>query len=335
MLALLGMAKTILIAALFLFGQISTAQIEFKGRPEALVCKAFLVPVLEQMIVGSRYDAALGNLNDLLKLLTASGAGPETIRATGFLFQSLLGLAPPGHIFESILRRLLAVSGEEKKLLFCVVSGDCKLKHGGAVHVSTQTQFEIRAPEVSTSDGNSRYLRGYQKPGWLRERFVTKPEGELFGSAILIQGGPSQTPVELLIRLVHETAHAADFALVAEWISANLKLVAHKREPDPLFQAFVRNEESARPVVNEGFFRVFLESRGYAVESLTLTTLMGGETQHDSRLRHAVFEDFGAFSSVTDPIVRTLRISTDNVFEVGMTFGQTMEATIDRALSLP
>jgi hypothetical protein len=312
------------------------AQTEFRGSPKAVACAQYLNNILPEVVTGSPLVAHVGSFRELPLLMQQSGTSPESILISVVLFSKLLSTAPNGHIINEVYTRLIKSQDDANSLLMCVTAQQCRPKFGQAIHVASQTNFDIVPFEIGkepTPWGRlMRTLRKDEKPGWYLGTIFTKPAHR----AIVVKGGNNIGSLDWVGGLIHEATHAADFEIVSDWIQANIKLQGRGKEPDNLFKTFVRVSKE-KPEINEGFMRVLIESRAYMAEAEGITALTPPEftSQGMKFYRVQVMKDFKDFSKVTSPVMDYFGgIHKDNVFEIATMLSQRINLTIQQATAL-
>lgn len=115
--------------------------------------------------------------------------------------------------------------------------------------------------------------------------------------------------------LLHETRHAADIILLEKWIEKAGEKTKSQKVVSPLFKKVVRQGENG-PELDEGFYRVFLESRAYYL-TYDLLSLERNKLAYAADM---TMQDIARFEAVTAPTMREWNITKKSVFKVMKTW---------------
>jgi hypothetical protein len=273
--------------------------------------------MLDGLSEGREVEAFASTFSDLGRLWRAAGLPDEEIRNNlQFIQYSLAN--PPDPIWRNLAERLRTAANSGDKLILCVVAKQCDLPlAAGSIHAFTDGSFDI-AP-FGKNPKETKRIRGLS----LQEEVRRRPD-------LLILNGRFQDVTGFL----HEGTHFADFRLVQDWLKANLELVARGEPRDAMFKRFVRQGDDGRLVVDEGFLRIFLESRAYGVQA-GIPRLAGAPEREGlayvNELRAIAMRELEGYAEITRDTMRGFGLSEENIFERGIQLGIDMEATIARA----
>jgi hypothetical protein len=330
------MIRSKYLAVLFLLPQTLWAAEASISLSQAMRCSSLLSPahqeaveavqnlvaqVLPSVVSGGSIEGNLGVLGELPNLMRASGAKSATILyATRLVSTVLSNNSGKDSPLGNTASRLDRFEVDEKSLLICVLSKGCRLTFGNAIHLAINPNFEV--VPFNTVPGAS------TKPGWAHVEGLPM---ESVPRIIIMNGGPNLEAVTWATNFLHEATHFADFELIGEWIEANLKLLKNRGMPDEIFTNYVRISSTGDKIrIDEGFLRIFLESRAYAAEVSGFSNLVQRAffltMQREQRRR--TIEDIQSFKTVTESAAEKLNISEQNIFEVGERMGRIMNATI-------
>lgn len=284
-----------------------------------------LTDVLPKLVSGKPVVVNVGLLAETQELMLASGMKLRDVYIANALLEKIAQKnRGKSSVLGNTVTRLDLFKRNERELLICVMSSSCRLTYGNALHLALNNKDFAIVP-FQTSDGMT------SKPGWM-----SGGEGiplTDFPRVIVMNGGSSTHSASWVANFLHEATHFADFQLVSEWIKANVTLIASGSMPDELFSTYVHAGANGRFEVDEGFMRVFLESRAYAAELsgfLNLVPRAEFKSMQDEQRRQAM-ADVRSFDVVTQFASQKLNLSEGNVFEVGERLGRSMIDSIRKA----
>lgn len=288
---------------------------EVKISPD-LACSAALQPdrvkeVIEKLLPsvaqGSPIRGEAGKFGELSMLLANSRmANSEIQKGTEIIFAILRDHRGEDSVLGNMAARFDEIGKNEKNILVCVLDGNCRLAAGGAMHwVATGGRFTIRALNDKDHDVLTSHL-------------------------LLFNGGHAVNGVNWAMQFLQEFTHFADFMLISDWLNANVALLQRGEMPDELFANYARIRGYDSIDVDEGFLRVFLESRSYASPIAGFRTMMSQTNLKDVEFlarKHAM-DDIYSYRGVTKLVVEKYRLRIENIFQTGERWGRTMSETI-------
>lgn len=253
--------------------------------------------------------------------LVLSGADfRQVVGGFRLLFTILDGARSEDSVLGNTSRRLKKDQDNVGNLVVCVLGKDCPLKAGQGLHIAGDlTKFNI----VSST------AREY-KEGWATSPFGGPGTPHL----IVLNGGPDPEHHYVSIALVflNVATKFADFELIYEWIEANVRLLGRGQNSlvDELFTAYVRVRADGKFDMDEGFIRVFLDSRSKVAEYSGFANLIGGANMQDlqQQMRLSAMKDIAHYQSTAQDVIDKYGLSEKNIFEVAERFGHIMTNTI-------
>jgi hypothetical protein len=285
-------------------------------------CIHLLLPqILNEMAQTTRgqINGHIGAFADLKQLMKKSGVRNREVQIGVSMIESVLenNIKKTG-ILANTAKRLRGAMTDTNKLVLCALSPGCSLIHGDALHAAITRPFKI--VPLEKVEGES------VKPGWMEAKGIIPKISPSQRVIILSYGDAS---IRWILNFFHESTHFADFDLVTEWLNANLKGIAKGGWGDETFRRFARINDNELEI-DEGFLRIFLESRAYNGEVAAFKHLIpiDGFKQLEEHQRKEAMKDIEEFKPITQSAARQMALSESNVFEVGEKLGEMMETTI-------
>lgn len=281
--------------------------------------------ILPRLTQGKPIQVRAGSLVDVNESLVLSGTEFRLVVTAFNLVSAMLDAAKSeDSVLGNTARRLKKDQDNVANLVVCVLSKSCRLKRGEALHMSG----DLSKIDIVSADGGKRY-----KIGWASSQFA----GPGTPHILILNGGPRTDYVSLTLNILNVATKFADFELIREWIEANIKLLEQGRGPDELFASYVRRRGSDRFEIDEGFMRVFLDSRAAVAESTGFGAFLDRNIVRELQVgrREMAMKDIARYEHVARPIVNKFNLNKDNIIETAERFGHVMTDTIFQAGRLP
>lgn len=297
-------------------------KIEIRHSPVVEQCSTWLLgettadETLRQLVGFSTTEdhvvATTGTIWDLGSLFLLAKASYKT---AALIQKTLIDtLNSPDPILRNLAQRTMAVMDAPDRLLICVTESSCPLRFGRALHAAPVNSFDIGSIVKAEVSG--------RKPGWLGAR-ASRVSG---GPRMILMSSPEPGSTEDLnaaTAFIHEATHYADFDLIEIWID----LCLQSKSRDPLFLKYVRVGSDGRATIDEGFLRVFLESRAYYAEIAAFAKDMDVR-QILAEQAVLAMKDIHAFSNVTANVVKEYGLTDKNIFAWGASVGKQIESQL-------
>ena len=260
---------------------------------ESLPCGGMYRTILAYVAQGKSVLGSFGRFSEMREIMLAAGVPEREIANTQSMINKILeyGLKSENPVLHNTVERIVAAEDNQKKLLVCFLSNECSMAPGS---------------------------RLFPNPGG----FPSTPKLP----TLMVLGGKEMRSSEFIVKFLEDGAHFADYELMKEWIDANRAFLKSGLPPDKYFKRFVTLIDD-RVQVDEGFERVFMESRSHNASAEAYGGMLPPAAIKSFLKvnRKRAINQIQEYSTITAAAVADLGVEEESIFEVGIRLGRTME----------
>ncbi len=316
--------------------------ISLRGQSCALEVKETIRISAPHLVVGAEGTIHVYSAQELDEILRSSQSSLDLgIKAEWERYRSLdHSNHPLANSVNEHLAKLEASDG--RGLVFCLLDNRCNPKRGSANHYPLRNlRFEINHFHA--------HLNEAKQVKFLNQQMNSPGEGEEIPNVIMVASletprlRPHAFARHRVAEIMSELTRDHDFALLEEWIEANVWLIENGYNADGLFSQtrLVRFTQEGRKItkveLDTGFVVLFLESRSHLMNHYTLSKLrlrpLEKPKVEENRYRRFAISQINQLGAVADSILSkgvypNRPVTAKNVFELGADVGAQFLPTI-------